>query len=56
MAINEKQKWPTNKSRYDKNWIKIFGVICKYCNGKGCPNCNWVGGFEYSESFDGDKK
>lgn len=39
-------KWPTDKPRYDKNWIKIFGTICEYCKGKGCPNCNWLGGFE----------
>lgn len=25
MAINEKQKWPTNKSKYDENYEKIFG-------------------------------
>lgn len=24
-AINEKMKWPTDKSRYDKNYLKIFG-------------------------------
>lgn len=47
MAINEFQKYPTDKARYDKNYQKIFGstktIICKYCKGKGCPACNWLG-------------
>ena len=25
MAINEKQKYPTDKDKYDKNYLKIFG-------------------------------
>lgn len=49
MVINEKQKWPTNKARYDKNWIKIFGLVCEYCKGKGCPSCNWLGGFRIKD-------
>jgi len=47
--INEHQKWPTDKAKYDKNYQKIFGhtktIICKYCKGEGCPACNWLGGF-----------
>lgn len=32
MAINETQKWPTDKARYDKNYLKSFGMRCKNCN------------------------
>jgi len=50
MVISEAQKWPTDKSRYDRNYQKIFcptkTLICKYCKGKGCPACNWMGGFD----------
>ena len=50
MAINEKMKWPTDKDKYDKNYERIFGstktLICKYCKEKGCPACNWMGGFD----------
>ena len=42
-------KWPTDKPRYDKNWVKIFGVTCRYCKGQGCPACNWMGGFDKNE-------
>lgn len=45
--INERQKWPTDKARYDKNYEKIFGktmIICKHCKD-GCPACNWMGFF-----------
>lgn len=28
-------KWPTNKTRYDENYLKIFGVKCSACKGKG---------------------
>lgn len=34
MAINEKQKWPTNKAEYDKNYLKIFSKENKMSNPK----------------------
>ena len=46
MTINEIQKWPTDKVKYDKNYIRLYGIVCKYCKGKGCPACNWLGGFD----------
>jgi len=33
--INEKMKYPSNKERYDKHYIKIFGERCDVCNGRG---------------------
>jgi len=35
MAINEKMKWPTNKERYDKNYLRLFGEKCLTCGGTG---------------------
>ena len=35
MAINEFQKWPTDKKKYDENWIRVFGIKCKRCKGSG---------------------
>ncbi len=35
MSINEKQKWPTDKKKYDENWIRAFGIKCKRCKGSG---------------------
>jgi len=34
MTINEKMKWPTDKARYDKNYLKIFGgkIMIRKCN------------------------
>jgi len=26
---------PVNKEKYDKNYLRIFGVVCPQCNGKG---------------------
>jgi len=34
MAINEAQKWPTDKARYDVNYLRIFGEKCM-CDDKG---------------------
>lgn len=45
-ANPEAMKWPTDKAKYDKNYEKIFCMICKHCKGKGCPACNWSGGFD----------
>ena len=33
MAINEKMKWPTDKPRYDKNYLKLYGKQCPVCDG-----------------------
>jgi len=35
MAINERQKWPSNKKRYDKNYLRLFGKKCPKCKGIG---------------------
>jgi len=35
MTINEKIKWPTDKARYDANYLRIFGERCDVCKGKG---------------------
>lgn len=35
MAINEKQKWPTDKEKYDKEYLRIFGRVCSKCSGDG---------------------
>ena len=46
MTINEKQKWPTNKDQYDKNYQKIFGKRCPKCLGLNhikCDKCNGLG-------------
>ena len=34
MAINEFQKFPTDKVQYDKNYLRLFGEKCM-CKGKG---------------------
>lgn len=34
MAINEAQKWPTNKPRYDAEYLRIYGEKC-LCGDKG---------------------
>ena len=56
MAINEKMKWPTDKDKYDRNWIKLYGKSCPYCRGTGggakagwtilCPRCRGLGKVE----------
>lgn len=46
---NEKQKWPADKSKYDKNWIIIFGKLCPTCKGKdknACSRCMGLGKVE----------
>ena len=55
MAINERQKWPTNKDKYDKNYLRLYGKPCTMCNGKAkgiphkgggwvtCPQCKGLG-------------
>jgi len=54
--INEHQKWPTDKRRYDRNYLRMFGKKCPKCNGDGvtrrheqppyireCTLCNGLG-------------
>ena len=55
MAINEKMKWPTDKPRYDKNYLRLYGKKCPICGGKArrvlhrnggwvtCPKCKGLG-------------
>lgn len=31
-ANPEAMKWPTDKAKYDKNYIKTFGMDCKDCD------------------------
>lgn len=33
--VNEKQKYPNDKRRYDKNYLGLYGKICSNCEGKG---------------------
>jgi len=33
--INEHQKWPTDKRRYDRNYLRYHGKVCPKCNGQG---------------------
>jgi len=37
---------PVNREKFSKNYIKIFGAICKNCKGKGCSKCNGLGKIE----------
>ena len=48
--INEFQKWPTDKTKYDKNYLRLYGKLCFECNGYGyvednktCDNCKGIG-------------
>lgn len=52
-ANPEGMKWPTDKARYDKNYLRLFGKVCSECSGIGivdgdgiaykCINCNGLG-------------
>lgn len=60
--MSEFQKYPTDKKKFDANWLRIFGKKCKRCGGDGswhsvmgftkiidivkCPECD---GFGYVE-------
>lgn len=35
MTINEAMKWPTDKARYDANYLRIYGEQCDACKGRG---------------------
>ena len=51
-------KWPTDKPKYDKNYIRLYGKKCSMCDGKArgvphkdggwitCPKCMGVGKVE----------
>ncbi len=49
MAINEKMKWPTDKAKYDENYVRIFGKICPDCGGVGCSKCKGLGKVEWKK-------
>jgi len=50
MTINEKMKWPADKPKYDKNYLRLYGKPCPHCGGVGgkvgmypCDNCKGLG-------------
>ena len=43
MAINEKMKWPTDKARYDRNYLRAHGERCDACKGCGYYDDNVPG-------------
>jgi len=57
-ANPEGMKWPTDKPRYDRNWIKLFGKKCPVCGDMArgipskyggwirCPKCKGLGKVE----------
>ena len=59
MAINEKQKWPTDKPRYDKNYLRLYGKPCPVCTGRqevlACWKCGGIG-YEVANSDNSEKK
>lgn len=48
MAINEKMKWPTDKAKYDRNYLRLYGKRCLLCKGYKdfCEKCNGIGWVE----------
>ncbi len=32
---SEAMKWPTNKHKYDRNYLRLYGVKCPECHGTG---------------------
>ena len=58
-ANPESIKWPTDKPRYDKNYLRLYGKQCPICGGRGvyegtettCVNCNGLGYVEKSKNF-----
>jgi len=66
MTINEKMKWPTDKAKYDANYLRIFSEKCDACDGRGyyedkppnmkkkvrttCIICNGTGFIEKSKN------
>lgn len=58
--INEKQKWPTNKKKFDKEYLRIYGEKCPECHGIGLTEdltgqymCNKCFGVGYIEKAKG---
>ena len=60
MSINEFEKWPSDKRKYDSNYLRIYGRECPRCHGTGnnaCtvymngthPPCHYCGGLGYIE-------
>jgi hypothetical protein len=48
-ANPEGMKWPTDKPRYDKNYLRLYGKICPTCKGKNknvCSRCMGLGRVE----------
>lgn len=35
MTINESQKWPTDKIKYDRNYLRAHGKPCIACDTRG---------------------
>lgn len=33
--MSEFQKYPSDKKKFDKNWVRIFGERCPECLGTG---------------------
>ncbi len=46
MAINEKQKYPTDKARYDRNYQKIFKGVKTAKEKKMIRKCNCRSGYQ----------
>jgi len=59
--INEFQKWPSDKKKFDREFLRLYGNKCSKCNGTGeirdcilyddwefhkCPFCNGIGYIE----------
>jgi len=38
----EAMKWPTDKDKYDRNYLRLFGKVCPKCKGTGEINFSWV--------------
>lgn len=54
-------KWPTDKAKYDKNYLRLFGECCPVCLGTGksqfkgilkTKKCHGCGGVGYVEAND----
>ena len=48
----EALKWPSNKDKYDREYLRIFGIKCTHCNGTGWikehdPEIGALQGVEY---------
>jgi len=60
-ANKEFQKYPTDKRKWDRNYLKIFGIKCPKCKGTGmipggqcddyCRFCNGIGYVEKNKGL-----